>query len=236
MELAKERLGKRLKELRAEKNLSQQQMADELGISRMAYRYYEAAQRTPDIDFLDKLHEYTGLPMEYLLGRTENTSYETAYGDKELGLSSESISKLRANGPHRDMLDLLIKHKKFEDWVASVNGRMIYLAFLNMAKKNEYPDDEVNIDMYLTTLDRVGQVFTFLVSETLADILKDENVYLTFVRKIMGDEYASDSDLISFLKNVDPLLKGPIGSWAEIIHSLSEGKKEAERNAQQASE
>lgn len=44
-----------LSKLRNDKNLTQQQVADQLGISRQAYANYESGKRQPDPDMLMKL-------------------------------------------------------------------------------------------------------------------------------------------------------------------------------------
>ena len=45
----------KLKAIRAEKNLSQQQVADGIGVTRAAYSNYEQGLREPDLDTLKKI-------------------------------------------------------------------------------------------------------------------------------------------------------------------------------------
>lgn len=59
-----------LKQLREEKNLSQKDIADYLGITRQAIASYELAKRKPDYETLNKLGDYFGVSVDYLLGRT----------------------------------------------------------------------------------------------------------------------------------------------------------------------
>ena len=49
------RMGKKLKRLRENFNLTQQQVAEALGIDRSTYAYYELGRTTPDLDKIDKL-------------------------------------------------------------------------------------------------------------------------------------------------------------------------------------
>lgn len=118
MSTARERLGRRLKELRVEKNLTQQQMADRLGVSRMAYRYYENAERTPDIEFLDNLHRLTGFTMEYLLGKTDNRSPETLGYDKTIRLKAEAVNRLSGTPFWGYLLDYVICNPYFDKFAA----------------------------------------------------------------------------------------------------------------------
>ncbi|MED5101114.1 MULTISPECIES: helix-turn-helix domain-containing protein [Niallia] len=57
----------RLKYLRTEKNLTQQSMADYLGISRQGYAKYEKGESQPDFETLKKISEYFGVTIDYLL-------------------------------------------------------------------------------------------------------------------------------------------------------------------------
>lgn len=61
--------GLRLKELRANKKLSQTQIAMRLHISRAAYSNYETGIRFPDARTLCKLADLFDVSVDYLLGR-----------------------------------------------------------------------------------------------------------------------------------------------------------------------
>lgn len=65
-------LSKRLKELRAEKKISQTQLATLVGISRTAYANYEQGTREPSIDVIILLCNFFDVPADYLIGRTDN--------------------------------------------------------------------------------------------------------------------------------------------------------------------
>lgn len=64
----------RLKKLRQKHKKTQQDVADELGITRQAYGYYESpkSKREPDQETTIKLAEMFGVTTDYLLGRTDN--------------------------------------------------------------------------------------------------------------------------------------------------------------------
>lgn len=57
-----------LVQLREEKKLTQQQVADYLGITRAAYAMYEAGKRNPKPGTLKKLCEFFEVPSDYLIG------------------------------------------------------------------------------------------------------------------------------------------------------------------------
>lgn len=63
-----------LKLLRSEKNMSQQELADALGISKSAINMYERGERQPKFEILEQIADYFNVDMDYLLGRTSKTT------------------------------------------------------------------------------------------------------------------------------------------------------------------
>ena len=60
--------GLRLRELREKKHLSQQQLADWLGLTRSSISNYENNTQTPPPDTLVRLADLYGVSVDYLLG------------------------------------------------------------------------------------------------------------------------------------------------------------------------
>ena len=67
-------VGQRLKSLRKNSKLSQEQLAEALSLSRVSITSYEAGSRTPDIYTLVEIAEYFDVSTDYLLGRVELSS------------------------------------------------------------------------------------------------------------------------------------------------------------------
>ena len=63
---------KRLKDLREDNELYQQDVANLLNITRQQYSLYELGKRTIPIDLLDRLATYYDTSTDYILGRTNN--------------------------------------------------------------------------------------------------------------------------------------------------------------------
>ena len=63
-----------LKELRAEKGLTQIELASALGITRSRLSMYETGDREPDFETLELIADYFNIDIDYLLGRTEKTT------------------------------------------------------------------------------------------------------------------------------------------------------------------
>lgn len=62
----------RLKELRKEFSLSQQKLANELGISQQSINKYENHDVEPDISMLKSMADYFGTTVDYLVGYTDD--------------------------------------------------------------------------------------------------------------------------------------------------------------------
>ena len=62
-----------LKELRKNANLTQQQLAERIGVTKSVVSYYELQERTPSPEILIKLTQIFNVSADYLLGiSTEN--------------------------------------------------------------------------------------------------------------------------------------------------------------------
>lgn len=62
----------KLKELRKEKHLTQEELANQLKIGRVNYCRYEQEQIEPDLQTLIKIADYYDVSLDYLCGRTWN--------------------------------------------------------------------------------------------------------------------------------------------------------------------
>jgi len=64
-------LPERLKLLRHERGLTQQKLADELGLNSVTYLRYEKGQRQPSIELLITLATYFDVTLDYLVGLSD---------------------------------------------------------------------------------------------------------------------------------------------------------------------
>jgi transcriptional regulator with XRE-family HTH domain len=60
--------------LRTEKNLSQQELADRLGISKSAVSMYERGEREPAFEALEAIADFFNVDIDFLLGRSDKTT------------------------------------------------------------------------------------------------------------------------------------------------------------------
>ncbi len=67
----KNNFGKRLYELRKEKELTQRQVAQALSVSERTVSYWESGQRECSLDMLIAISAYFGVSVDFLLGKTD---------------------------------------------------------------------------------------------------------------------------------------------------------------------
>ncbi|AQP43278.1 helix-turn-helix domain-containing protein [Streptococcus gallolyticus subsp. gallolyticus] len=77
----------RLKELRKEKGLTQQGLADEIGITKRTYIYWEQGERQIKPDKAEKLADFFGVSVGYLLGFTTTPK---RYDDEQIFENKET--------------------------------------------------------------------------------------------------------------------------------------------------
>ena len=92
-------LGNRLKELRKNANLTQQELGDMINVTKVSICCYEKGTRTPSLETINDLANVFNVNVDYLLG---NDVYLVAEEDNEYGvkLSKEDINvilELRKN-------------------------------------------------------------------------------------------------------------------------------------------
>ncbi|THF81187.1 helix-turn-helix domain-containing protein [Cohnella fermenti] len=61
-------MGERLRELRLKRNVSQEEVARHIGITRSAYSHYEINNRQPIYETLIKLAAYFDVSLDYIIG------------------------------------------------------------------------------------------------------------------------------------------------------------------------
>ena len=89
-------MGEKLKSLRIEKNLTQKQVADRIGLAISAVSSYESGTRYPSYDVLVKLARIFHVSTDYLLGMTNTRNIDvTGLRDNEIELVSQLVDMLR---------------------------------------------------------------------------------------------------------------------------------------------
>ncbi len=74
---------KNLKTLRNEFKISQQKLADAVGVSQQSINKYENQDVEPDIAILIKIADYFSVSVDYLVGRTSSPDFAVSSLSKE---------------------------------------------------------------------------------------------------------------------------------------------------------
>lgn len=72
-------IGKRIRDLRKTKNLSQQELGDMIGVTKVSISGYETGVRTPSIETLLLLMSTFGVSADYLLGTEKSIISEDTH-------------------------------------------------------------------------------------------------------------------------------------------------------------
>ena len=75
--------GMRLKELRKQNGLTQQQLAERIGVTKSVISFYELKERAPSPDVLAKLSYIFHVSTDYLLGIERNKTLDVSGLDDE---------------------------------------------------------------------------------------------------------------------------------------------------------
>ena len=71
----------RLRELRQQRGVSQQELADHLGVHKVTISGYERGIRRPKFPVLDEIADYLDASMDYLLGNSDINSHYPRHGE-----------------------------------------------------------------------------------------------------------------------------------------------------------
>lgn len=95
-----------LKEIRAKRNFTQQQVADHIGCSSVVYSRYESGTRQPSIEVLLRLADLFGVTVDHLLGRPDVQAGSLSDYEVELLAAARNADE-RAR---EDALQMLVSH------------------------------------------------------------------------------------------------------------------------------
>lgn len=84
---------KRIAALRKQRKMTQEELADALGISRAALSHYEQGRREPDFETVQKIASFFGVSTDYLLGRTDDPTPPKIPGSALKGILRSILEK-----------------------------------------------------------------------------------------------------------------------------------------------
>lgn len=87
----------RFKQLRLQNDLTQQELADKIGIGKMTVSQYERGVRRPDIDTLEIIADFFNVSTDYLLGTSDVTLRF---------VDSDDLAILSGSTPERSIMEI----------------------------------------------------------------------------------------------------------------------------------
>lgn len=128
----------RLKKLREERNISQTQLAEDLGVTKGTISVWERGIRKPDFDKMEKIAAYFDTTLQFLLGNDDNRSPSQA--------SDETAAKWEMDDEEEILNEFM---KRFVRLGSS--SQSIIKAAINQAYKEDLANDRLQPeDIYVT--------------------------------------------------------------------------------------
>ena len=145
----------RLVSLRKEKNLSQKEVAIELGVSQALLSHYEKGIRECGLDFLCRASAFYDVSTDYLLGLTENKMMSDAlFIENELPQDSEMrMSTIFRSSVY--LMDRLSTYgRNYSSKIRTIYVLTLYKVYLSALSQNAIPNHELarkELAPYFTT-------------------------------------------------------------------------------------
>ncbi len=102
-------LGKRLKELRLEKGLTQKELGDKINVTKVSICCYENGTRTPTLETLFELEKFFQVDLNYLLGNDKKVMDEKK---KTVHMAKEEIEFIEELRKHQAIYNLVLENPK----------------------------------------------------------------------------------------------------------------------------
>lgn len=149
----KKMFSQRLQELMDENGTTQQMLADYCGFHRQSIAKWQSGQTSPDIDGLSKIADFFNVSTDYLSGRSDIKTTNTATQElcQTLGLSEDTINFLQKQTTlYYKFPDISDSDGDIKRAVATVNALMKdHIEFMTNAN-NRNDEDDFSLIMLLT--------------------------------------------------------------------------------------
>ena len=146
---------RRLRLLIDETRVSQQEIADYVGVTRQAVSHWKDGKTIPDCFSFKKIAEFFKVPLEFLYGDTESKVKENLALTESLGLSDDVIAKLQLWADYEpwgaslslvDILSHLMEEADFDGFMFEMQLMIrdyLESRFFEEEEREDVSDDEV---------------------------------------------------------------------------------------------
>ena len=104
-------IGKKRQQLRKGRKLTQQQLADKMGVSRATISNYEVARRAPHLSELERFAEFYGVGLDYFGVASTDEVFDLLSRAKAVFESSD-VSKEKKDELHLALMQLYLSMKQ----------------------------------------------------------------------------------------------------------------------------
>ena len=183
-------IARRLSELRENKGVSQQDVADILHVKRATVANYETGNRAPDYETLIKIADYYGVSCDYIL-RGVRSQFSSI--NSTTGLDDEAIDRLRyavtvwrSQNPPTEALDIMnrfISSGSFTDLVAVMTdycselshaSNTIESAVITLKDEADHHDSSKPLDVFpVSCFDRELRLYQLEMQELAKGFIQD---------------------------------------------------------------
>lgn len=108
--IVKNEIAVKIKTLRKGRKITQQQLADSVGLNRCSIGNYETGRRVPHLQELTVIADYFGVGLDYFGVATKDEVFEVLSRAKEV-FESENVSKDAKDDLYRELMKLYLAIK-----------------------------------------------------------------------------------------------------------------------------
>ncbi len=223
-----------IKDLRIKQNLTTDAVAENIGVSVAAYRYYERGEREPNISTINKLADFYGVSVDYLLGRTQIK--EPAYNDIFAALGIDPAIKattpefMKAFSELSEPFQAVI-YQAMTEILAKIprpasepERKIVYISVMDMPASAgvgiDLDCDEYTSEKAFYEPEADGDFAVQVDGDSMEPDYTDGCYVL--IRKYTDGQYPSYGDVALFVCKVDDEYRGFVKQWRDgVLHSLN---------------
>ena len=106
-------IGLKIKNLRKSRKLTQEEFAEQIGVSRSTLSCYEIGQRTPHLNTLQQIADIFGVGLDYFGVAVKDEAFELLARAKEV-FESDTIPEQTKEELYHEFMKLYLKMKEVE--------------------------------------------------------------------------------------------------------------------------
>lgn len=127
--------GERLRSLRLEHNLTQEELGNKFGLKKSRISQYELNKRQPDDELKKQFAQYFSVTLDYLMGLSDVKNDSKSYIPIEVGDTNNVDDELRELLTSPEFRDILVAFHDYKNWTDEDKREVInFIKFKRMNK------------------------------------------------------------------------------------------------------